>query len=162
MRSGKIHTLPQMNKTDADNSHAKEVKANSLMMLSLFFLHPPKASEGHPTSSSQCELPTPSLSYGMGFQSDWGMPQLRLASQFWSYFPSTGRDGCSIRLLHSDAFSSDIGCNITISIVMGATRGTIPVSNIKWQLINLVIAIRAELRTREPSINLYQKATFFF
>jgi hypothetical protein len=50
------------------------------------------------TLAAASELPTPSLSYRVGLESDWGMPQLRLASQFWSYFPSTNRDGCSIRL----------------------------------------------------------------
>jgi hypothetical protein len=36
-----------------------------------------------------------------------------------------------------------------------------PLSNIKWQLINLVIAVGAELGTGEPSVKLYQLSAFF-
>src|ERR687885_2962668 len=80
---------------------------------------------------------------------------LDLRPSFGLTSPPTPLDGCSIRLKHSDTFCSNIRCCITISVMMGATVRTSPLSNIKWQLINLVIAIRAELGAREPSVNFY-------
>jgi len=38
------------------------------------------------------------LRYTWGFRTQGGMPQDGLASTFWSYFPSYGRDGRSIHL----------------------------------------------------------------
>jgi hypothetical protein len=47
-------------------------------------------------------------------------------------------------------------CCILITIVMSTTGGAIPLSDIKWQLIQNAIAARTLLRTRKESVNFYK------
>jgi hypothetical protein len=88
------------------------------------------------------------------------MPQDQLASASWSYFPSTIETAVPSAYEHSEAFCSDIGCNVTILVMISTTPETSPLPNIKWHFTRVVIAIRTELEVFLENIRFYDFPAF--
>jgi hypothetical protein len=61
---------------------------------------------------------------------------------------------------HSEAFCSDIGCSVTISVMISTTPQTSPLPNIKWHFTTVVIAIRTELEVFLGNLRSYDFPAF--
>lgn len=97
------------------------------------------------------DVPTgqPGMSMGRNRNNRFVQPQANNKRPFWGSGMGMGRMGCrGMGGMGTDLSAlenaTDFDREFTISVMMGATVRTSPLSSIKWQLINLVIAIRAE------------------